>query len=141
MEERRLLLAQRNLESIRLIAELLARAKVHKYTAHSSGCACIQTFFPSSHQVVLLHINHSSSPGPEAAAAGEREGRTGGAGEAGAVTAEGGTGSPGAPGGLPTQAGGGAPEGGGGEGTCAGTPAAREGAQGETAVQSVEEEQ
>lgn len=28
MEERRLLLAQRNLESIRLIAELLARAKV-----------------------------------------------------------------------------------------------------------------
>lgn len=35
MEERRLLLAQRNLESIRLIAELLARAKVPQlYTPH-----------------------------------------------------------------------------------------------------------
>lgn len=33
MEERRLLLAQRNLESIRLIAELLARAKV-EYHCH-----------------------------------------------------------------------------------------------------------
>lgn len=48
MEERRLLLAQRNLESIRLIAELLARAKVHKHTPHSSGCACVQRFIPSS---------------------------------------------------------------------------------------------
>lgn len=39
MEERRLLLAQRNLESIRLIAELLARAKVrrvHKDTQYTS---------------------------------------------------------------------------------------------------------
>lgn len=34
MEERRLLLAQRNLESIRLIAELLARAKVPLHAAH-----------------------------------------------------------------------------------------------------------
>lgn len=33
MEERRLLLAQRNLESIRLIAELLARAKVGRSRA------------------------------------------------------------------------------------------------------------
>lgn len=40
MEERRLLLAQRNLESIRLIAELLARAKVlraHKDTQYTSN--------------------------------------------------------------------------------------------------------
>ena len=36
MEERRLLLAQRNLESIRLIAELLARAKVHEDTQNTS---------------------------------------------------------------------------------------------------------
>uniref|UniRef100_A0A8D0AKR9 A kinase (PRKA) anchor protein 17A n=1 Tax=Sander lucioperca TaxID=283035 RepID=A0A8D0AKR9_SANLU len=36
MEERRLLLAQRNLESIRLIAELLARAKVRH--DHAVGC-------------------------------------------------------------------------------------------------------
>jgi len=36
MEERRLLLAQRNLESIRLIAELLARAKVHRDTRYTS---------------------------------------------------------------------------------------------------------
>lgn len=33
MEERKLLLAQRNLESIRLIAELLSRAKVRHHSA------------------------------------------------------------------------------------------------------------
>lgn len=38
MEERRLLLAQRNLESIRLIAELLARAKVRQtYTVNRTN--------------------------------------------------------------------------------------------------------
>lgn len=36
MEERRLLLAQRNLESIRLIAELLARAKVRFTKIHNA---------------------------------------------------------------------------------------------------------
>lgn len=41
MEERRLLLAQRNLESIRLIAELLARAKV--------GLSRAPGHVPSSH--------------------------------------------------------------------------------------------
>lgn len=39
LEERRLLLAQRNLESIRLIAELLARAKVSVHTfTHTFSC-------------------------------------------------------------------------------------------------------
>lgn len=38
MEERRLLLAQRNLESLRLVAELLARAKVRvKYYSICEG--------------------------------------------------------------------------------------------------------
>ena len=37
-EERRLLLAQRNLESIRLIAELLARAKVGGAPEARRGC-------------------------------------------------------------------------------------------------------
>lgn len=37
MEERRLLLAQRNLESIRLIAELLARAKVGRSRAEQGN--------------------------------------------------------------------------------------------------------
>uniref|UniRef100_A0A3B4YPG2 A kinase (PRKA) anchor protein 17A n=1 Tax=Seriola lalandi dorsalis TaxID=1841481 RepID=A0A3B4YPG2_SERLL len=39
MEERRLLLAQRNLESIRLIAELLARAKVQHGSTRGTGKA------------------------------------------------------------------------------------------------------
>lgn len=79
-------------------------------------------------------------PGHEAAAAGEREGGTRGTGTAGAVSPGGGTGSSSAAGGLPTPAGGGAPEGGDGEGASAGAPAPREGAEGEAALQHVEEQ-
>lgn len=90
---------------------------------------------------IFTNTVSSSSTGPEAGAAGERESPTRGTGKAGAGASEGGAGPASAAGGLSTQAGGGAPEGGGGEGASAGAPAPREGAQGETALQHVEEEQ
>lgn len=58
MEERRLLLAQRNLESIRLIAELLARAKVqpvHKDTQNTCEWVYIH---PSAIQQYTSDLGH-----------------------------------------------------------------------------------
>lgn len=52
MEERKLLLVQRNLESIRLIAELLSRAKVRLFT----GCLFVITF-----NFLISSLNHSNN--------------------------------------------------------------------------------
>lgn len=63
MEERKLLLAQRNLESIRLIAELLSRAKVrHRSTFYQFTVLFRNRFYNFS--ITLLLSGH------EAAAAG-----------------------------------------------------------------------
>lgn len=61
LEERRLLLAQRNLESIRLIAELLARAKVSIYTmqhyTHLNKYSAVPDNVPAECCVLLLNPN------------------------------------------------------------------------------------